>query len=153
MNAGQPVTLRLVLSGRGNLRDVQMPRLPPIAGVRAYDVTTVDKPATEQGRVGGTRTLEQLLVPERTGDIELPALLLETFDPAAKQYRTLRTRPLRISVSAPIGQGPGTLALDRGSATSSQNLLVAGGLRPIRLRLTRVEAGSPPWSSSWFWPA
>jgi hypothetical protein len=153
VNAGQPVTLRLVLSGRGNLRDVQMPRLPPIAGVRAYDVTTVDKPATEQGRVGGTRTLEQLLVPERTGDIELPALLLETFDPAAKQYRTLRTRPLRISVSAPSGQGPGTLALDRGSATSSQNLLVAGGLRPIRLRLTRVEAGSPPWSSSWFWPA
>jgi hypothetical protein len=153
VNAGQPVTLRLVLSGRGNLRDVQMPRLPAIAGLRAYDATTVDKPATEQGRVGGTRTVEQLLVPERTGDIELPALLLETFDPAAKQYRTLRTQPLRIAVSAPLSQGPGALALDRGSAAGSQNLLTAGGLRPIRLRLTRVEAGAAPWSSSWFWPA
>jgi hypothetical protein len=149
--AGQPVTLRLVLSGHGNLRDVQLPRLPAISGLRAYDATTTDKPGVEQGRAGGTRTVEQLLVPERTGEIELPALTLRTFDPAQRQYKTLRTEPLRLTVGAPAQAAAGPE--DISSAPAAQNLLAAGGLRPIRLRITQVRAAATPWTSSWFWPA
>ena len=151
VTVGQPVTLHLVLSGRGNLRDVQMPKLPAIAGVRAYDATTTDKPGIEQGRAGGTRTVEQLLVPERTGEIELPALSMETFDPVQKQYRTLRTDPLRIAVGAAAGASAGEQGAS--AAAASQNLLEAGGLRPIRLRLTQISEGAPPWSAAWFWAA
>ncbi|GAC1338350.1 MAG: BatD family protein [Myxococcales bacterium] len=149
--AGQPATLRLVLSGRGNLRDVQLPRLPAIPGLRAYDATTADKPGVEQGRAGGTRTVEQLLVPERTGEIELPALTLQTFDPVQKQYRTLRTEPLRLTVGAPV-PGPNG-PQDAAAPPGAQNLLAAGGLRPIRLRISQVGTGAPPWTSAWFWPA
>jgi BatD DUF11 like domain len=149
--AGQPVTLRLVLSGRGNLRDVQVPRLPSISGLRAYDATTTDKPGVEQGRAGGTRTVEQLLVPERTGEIEMPALTLQTFDPVQKQYKALRTEPLRLTVGAPVQAPAGPQ--DAASAPTAQNLLAAGGLRPIRLRITQVKAGAAPWTSGWFWAA
>lgn len=141
---GQPVTLRVVASGRGNLRDLQLPKLPNIAGLRAYDATSTDKTGIEQGKAGGARTVEQLLVPERTGELEIPALALETFDPIARQYKTLKTSPVRITV-APA-------AVSNQAAGQAQNLLAAGGLRPIRLRLRQQGGGAPPWEQLWFWP-
>ncbi|MBS2023697.1 MAG: protein BatD [Deltaproteobacteria bacterium] len=146
VNAGQPVTLRLQASGRGNLRDLQLPHLPLVQGLRAYDATSTDKTSIEQGKVGGTRTVEQLLVPERTGEIEIPALTLETFDPLARTYKTLRTQPLHVTVGAAQGNVSG-------GTPGAQNLLAAGGLRPIRLHLTRASAAPPPWTKPWFWPA
>ena len=145
---GQPVTLRLTVSGRGNLRDLQLPRLPSIPGLRAYDATSTDKANVEQGKVGGTRTVEQLLVPERTGDLDIPPLSLETFDPLSKQYKTLRTAPIHLTAAAAQAGAQGASS----GAGTAQNLLAAGGLRPIRLRLHRGNAGTPPWEQPWFFP-
>jgi hypothetical protein len=143
---GQPVTFRLVASGRGNVRDLRLPKLAAIDGVRGYDPTTTDKESIERGQVNGTRTVEQLLVPERTGSVEIPALTMEIFDPAQKQYRTLRTNPIAVPVvAAQAGQVVAT--------PQAQNLLAGGGLRPIRLRLGSVQRATPPWAAGWFWPA
>ena len=142
---GQPVTFRLVATGRGNVRDLRLPRLGAIPGLRAYDATTTDKEAIEKGQVTGTRTVEQLLVPERTGVVEVPSLAMDIFDPVQKQYRTLHTDAVKVQVTAAIA---GAVAAE----SAAQNLLAAGGVRPIRLRLTAATRGAPPWSRPWFWP-
>ena len=142
---GQPVTLKLVAVGRGNVRDLRLPKLPAIQGLRAYDATTTDKEAIEKGQVTGTRTVEQLLVPERTGVVEVPALAMDIFDPGQRQYRTLRTDPVSVRVSPAVA---GAVAAE----SSAQNLLAAGGVRPIRLRMSGATRGAPPWSRPWFWP-
>ncbi|MFL5248370.1 MAG: BatD family protein, partial [Myxococcales bacterium] len=147
VSVGQPVTFKLVAQGRGNVRDLRLPRLGQVPGLRAYDATTSDKETVEQGQLSGTRTVEQLLVPERTGDLTIPSLSMDIFDPAQKAYRTVRTEPVRLLVHA---AEPGTAA---SVALPAQNLLAAGGLRPIRLRLRETSIGAPPWSQGWFWPA
>ena len=142
----QPVTFRLVAQGRGNVRNLALPKLGQISGLRSYDATTNDKETIEQGQVAGTRTVEQLLVPERTGAIEIPSLSMDVFDPAQKVYRAVRTDPIRLDVHA----GPANPS--SASQVPAQNLLAAGGLRPIRLRMARVSVEPPPWTQSWFWP-
>ena len=142
---GQPVTLHLVATGRGNVRDLRLPKLGAIAGLRAYDATTTDKETIEKGAVTGTRTVEQLLVPERTGTVDIPALSMDIFDPAQRQYRTLRTEPISLAVSA-------AQAGRAASEPAAQNLLAAGGVRPIRLRLGIATRGPSPWTRPWFWP-
>jgi hypothetical protein len=141
-----PVTFRLIATGRGNVRDLRLPKLPAISGLRAYDATTTDKESIEKGQVNGTRTVEQLLVPERTGDIQIPALSLDIFDPVQKQYRTLHTDPIELRVSA---AAPGAVAT---APSQGQNLLAAGGMRPIRLHLAEARTPLPPWSAPWFFP-
>jgi oxygen tolerance protein BatD len=144
--AGQPVTLRLVAQGRGNVRNLALPKLGQIPGLRSYDATSTDKVAVDQGQVTGTRTVEQLLVPERTGEIEIPSLAMDVFDPAQKAYRTVRTDAIKLDVhAAPAGASVG-------SQVPAQNLLAAGGLRPIRLRMTQASVEPPPWTRAWFWP-
>jgi len=142
---GQPVTFRLVATGRGNVRDLRLPRLGAIPGLRAYDATTTDKESIEKGLVTGTRTVEQLLVPERTGIVEIPQLSMDIFDPALKQYRPLHTDATSLRVSA-------AQAGRASSDPSAQNLLSGGGVRPIRLRLGSALRGPPPWTRPWFWP-
>jgi len=143
---GQPVTFRMVATGRGNVRDLRLPKLGAIPGVRTFDATTTDKESIERGQVNGTRTVEQLLVPERTGAVEIPSLSMEIFDPAQKQYRTLRTDPIAVQVvAAQVGQPV--------ASPIAQNLLGGGGVRPIRLRLGSVKRSAPPWAEPWFWPA
>ena len=143
---GQPITFRLVASGRGNVRDLRLPRLPVLSGVRAYDATVSDKETIERGQINGTRTVEQLLVPERTGAVEIPSLAMDIFDPVQKQYRTVRTDPIALRVDAgPVGQPA--------AEPISQNLLAKGGIRPIRLHLGSVQRATPPWAQPWFWPA
>ncbi|HYZ89065.1 MAG TPA: BatD family protein, partial [Myxococcales bacterium] len=127
---GQPVTFKLVAQGRGNVRNLALPKLGQMPGLRSYDATSTDKEAVEQGQIAGTRTMEQLLVPERTGEIEIPSLSMDVFDPSQKAYRTLRTDPIKLDVhAAPAGA-------DAKAQSLSQNLLAAGGIRPIRLRMT-----------------
>ncbi|MFN7133889.1 MAG: BatD family protein, partial [Myxococcales bacterium] len=101
---GQPLTLRVVLEGTGNINGVSVPRLPAIPGVRAYDPTTSDKVSVQRGKVGGRRTLEYLLMPERTGEFELPALSFTYFDPAKGEYRTANTQPIPVRVEAGAGR-------------------------------------------------
>jgi hypothetical protein len=145
VSVGSPVTLRLVVAGRGNVRDLRMPKLPAIAGLRAYDATTNDKESIDKGQVTGTRTVEQLLVPEQTGLIEIPVVSLDTFDPVLKQYRTVHTDMIELRV-APAA--PGTAM----AAPLAQNLLSGGGVRPIRLHLGAATLSAPPWSRPWFFP-
>jgi hypothetical protein len=143
--AGQPITFRLVASGRGNVRDLRLPKLDGVEGVRSYDPTITEKASIEHGQVQGTRTVEQLLVPEKAGAVEIPALTMEIFDPGQRQYRTLRTSPITVQVvPAQLGQTASAVV---------QNLLGSGDVRPIRLRLRSLDRAAPPWAQPWFWTA
>ncbi len=145
---GQPVTFKLIATGHGNVRDLALPKLPAVPGLRAYDATSTDKGAIEQGQVTGTRTVEQLLLPQRTGELEIPSLTMEIFDPVQRQYRTLRTEPIKLTVGPALAGSASALS----SVDAQQNLLGAGGVRPIRLRLSQTSVSPPPWTRPWFWP-
>ncbi|HWE24307.1 MAG TPA: BatD family protein, partial [Myxococcales bacterium] len=47
---GQPVTLKLVAQGRGNVRNLALPKVGEIPGLRSYDPTISDKEFIEQGQ-------------------------------------------------------------------------------------------------------
>jgi hypothetical protein len=47
---------------------------------------------------------------------------------------------------------PAAGGLAAGTEPLAQNLLAAGGVRPIRLRLGQASRGPPPWTRPWFWP-
>jgi len=139
--AGQPVAVRITAAGEGNVRALALPRLPAIPGAKAFDPTSSDKVAPKGGRMGGARTLETVLVPERTGELVIPALEWPTFDPRTARYEIARTQELRVAV------GPG--APGEPAAAAGTNALAAG-LRPIRADGELARPSPPPWRSPLF---
>ena len=101
---GQPVTLTVSIEGTGNLKDLSVPKLPPIQGLRAFDPTTTDKVTTTHGHYGGKRSMEYLLMPEQTGSFQVPAIELVAFNPATGTYTTSRSEIIPVDVAA--GSGP-----------------------------------------------
>lgn len=151
---GQPVQLKVVLEGVGNLKGVQVPgpRLP--AGLKTYDPTVTDKVRLGGGRYGGTRTLEWVIIPERTGAFVIPPLEIPYFNPGRGAYDVARTPPLDLEVTAPPEGAPVAHAgAGTSAAAPTVSNVLTGGLRPIRLgaELGGV-VGRPVWQRPWFWP-
>src|SRR5689334_11170884 len=88
---GTPVTLRLTVEGRGNLKDLVLPRPTVPASLKLYEPTTNDKTSTVRGRIQGRRTQEFLVLPQQTGTFEIPGMELAYFDPDTGRYEKSRT--------------------------------------------------------------
>jgi hypothetical protein len=132
---GDAVTVTVEVKGVGNVRNVRVPPLAAPAGWKAYppkENVALDEP----GGVGGTKTVETLLLPEGPGAVMLPALELPTFDPATKRYVTLKSDPIRLEATgaaAAAGAAPRAPGSAAASGPGVENVIGAA-IRPIRAR-------------------
>ncbi|HSP78590.1 MAG TPA: BatD family protein, partial [Myxococcaceae bacterium] len=153
---GQPVTVKVILEGTGNVKNVTPPKLEAPAALKVYDPTTTDKMTSTKTRIRGRRIQEYLVMPQRTGTFTLPALEFPYFDPKAERYEVSRTEPVEIVVEPGAGgvaavppSSPNAVA---DAAAEQKNVLTAGGLRPLRYQAS-FEAPTPPvWKRPFFVP-
>jgi tetratricopeptide (TPR) repeat protein len=95
LNAGDPVTLRMEISGTGNLANLAAPVVPVDDRFRAYDA----QPAKGEDGANG-RVFEQVIIPQRPDVRELPVVRFSFFDPEARAYRTITQGPTALTVRA-----------------------------------------------------
>ncbi|MFP2934286.1 BatD family protein, partial [Pyxidicoccus sp. 3LG] len=153
---GQPITVKVILEGVGNVKNVTPPKLTGPAALKIYDPTTTDKVAPQRNRVQGRRVVEYLVMPQRTGTFTLPALEFPYFDARAESYEVARTEPVTITVEAGAGGVsalPSTPSQMADAANEQKNVLTAGGLRPVRYQAKFVAPSEPPWRRGFFLPA
>jgi hypothetical protein len=154
---GEPVTVRVSVEGRGNLKNVRTPKLELPESFRVYDPTTTDKVATRQNQLGGRRVQEYLVMPSQTGSFTLPAMRLPFFNPEIGAYEIAQSEPIGLLVEPGTGpiQGPGprgpiAAAPEEGAP---RNMLTATGMRPLRHRADFRQGGPGLWRRPWFAPA
>ncbi len=90
----QPSTLKVAISGIGNIHALPEPIWPRLNGWRTYD--SLDSLTTDmkEGQVTGTRVFERMIISDRLGDFSIPPTKLVYFDPIASEYRTISTKSL-----------------------------------------------------------
>jgi len=93
----EPVSLKIDLSGTGNIKllDVSEIKLPP--GVEKYD-PKISEQVNRSGKISGKKTLEYLIVPRTQGTKEIPEIKFSFFNPARKSYVTLSSQLYTIKV-------------------------------------------------------
>ncbi len=98
VKVGEPITLTLTVRGEGNLRNLALPELAEIEGFKIYAPET-DVDVRAQGKtVTGTRASRILMIPKEPGEYNVPKISWSFFDPQAQVYKTLSSRPLRVTV-------------------------------------------------------
>jgi hypothetical protein len=101
VTAGDPITLRMMLNGSGNLAEATPPQLVNTDGFRTYE-THPGKP--EDGGPGSTtiaKSFEQVLIPNDPHVHAVPAVHFSYFDPQTRRYETARTDPIALVVRPP----------------------------------------------------
>ena len=90
VKAGDPVTVKMIVRGDGNLNTVTTPNIGSQDNFKVYD------PQFKQE--GNTKTFEQVVIPKIETVTEIPAVSFNFFDPAKKQYVAITKGPIPIKV-------------------------------------------------------
>jgi hypothetical protein len=88
---GDPITVRVQISGRGAWDSVTLPDQPAWHDFKTYPPTAKLETADQLG-LQGTKTFEQIVTPQNTDVRELPSFSFSFFNPDDGNYHTL-TRP------------------------------------------------------------
>ncbi len=94
----EPVTLKLVIEGEGNIETINRPKLPELTGFKTYDADTNSKLFKTGNVIGGTKSFEVVFIPKEEGSAFIPPLEFSYFDPRKVKYVTLRTPNFPITV-------------------------------------------------------
>ncbi len=148
LTAGDPITLHVRISGRGALDSLALPDQSGWRDFKTYPPTTKVETTDNLG-LQGTKTFEQVVVPQSPDIQALPAVSFSFFDPEQKSYRTL-TQPAVALVVRPAGAAPApTVAAVARSATD--NPPPTQDIVHIKPRLGAVAQIAPPLvKQSWF---
>lgn len=108
VKAGNPVTMRIVVGGTGNLKLIKLPEVNFPKNFDKYDPKITDKTKLTANGVEGNMVYDLLFVPRSEGKYTVPAVEFCYFDIQANAYKTIKTKPFDITVDK--GDGTNTIA-------------------------------------------
>ena len=98
VKAGEPINLRVVVGGVGNLKLIKQPTLTFPKDFDKYDPKVTDKTKLTANGVEGNMVYDFLVVPRNQGKYTIPAVAFTYYDTGANAYRTIKTQPFDITV-------------------------------------------------------
>jgi hypothetical protein len=143
----QPVSLKAVLSGTGNIKKLPAVDIPKLDNFRLYDSGSNENISKNGYVVSGSKDYEWVLIPTAPGDYELPQVSFAYFDPAAQEYRTLLQRPGKVHVK------PSSSTSSSLSGAVAKNIIPAArtSLNYITTDLRGKQPGRPNYDNEIIW--
>lgn len=106
VTANDPVRLRVVVSGSGNMKLLKQPEVQFPKDFDHYDAKVTDNTKLTTQGLEGSIVYDFLAVPRHQGTFEIPAIEYTYFDTGSNQYKTVRTESFTLNVAK--GKGGGT---------------------------------------------
>jgi hypothetical protein len=94
------VTLNITISGEGNLETFADPEWQTGPQWRAFNSQSATNTQSQDGKLVGTRSINQVLVPTMPGKFTIPAIQFSFFDPQSASYQTISTNPIQINIES-----------------------------------------------------
>ena len=112
VKAGNPITIRVVVSGAGNLKLIKQPIIQIPKGVESYDVKVTDTTQLTTKGAEGNMIYDQVVIPHQEGLVAIPPVKFCYYDLSQKKYITLQTEPMDLVVSRGDGSSKDILSVD-----------------------------------------
>lgn len=102
-DVNEPLTLRYLVNGIGNIKLVNELRTTIPADIEIYEPVVG---TAMEGPVTGTRSFEYMLIPHAPGIYVIPEVAFTYFDPSMEEYLTVNTESYTINVTGVPGNNP-----------------------------------------------
>jgi hypothetical protein len=142
----QPITLKAIISGTGNIKKLPAIEIPETENFRLYDSGSNENISKSNYKVTGSKSFEWVLIPTAPGDYMLPELKFAYFDPWSKSYKSSIQTPgmVHVTASTMTSNAPGDRPVNViPAATRSLNYIVTS--------LSNNDSGKPLYSHTWIW--
>ena len=104
LQANEAVTIKLDISGSGNMKLLKTPAIDWPEGFEPYDPKVTNNFKTTTSGMSGTKSIEYLAIPRNGGEYTIPAIKFSYFDIEEKAYKTLSTPEYTIHVKRGAGE-------------------------------------------------
>ncbi|MGH9594299.1 MAG: BatD family protein, partial [Bryobacteraceae bacterium] len=138
---GDPITVRIQISGRGDLGSLTLPDQSAWRDFTVYPPTS-KVGTTDSLGLQGTKTFEEIVAPQNSDVHELPPFSFSYFDPDTGNYRTLAEPPVALVVRS-AGATP-VPAIAGAQAASPQSPARPEDILPIKDDLGGLAQAGPP---------
>ena len=118
VKAGEPITLRVVVGGIGNLKLLKQPVVNFPKNFDKYDAKVTDKTRLTANGVEGNMVYDFLAVPRNQGSYTIPSVELTYYDTGKNAYKTIKTQPFKVEVE----KGDGTSAESEDFASQDKDI-------------------------------
>ena len=108
----EPISLKLKISGTGNIKLLDFPQFELPNGVEKYD-PKVNEQINRTGVISGFKEGEYLLIPRIAGSREIPPIEFSYFDPVKRSYQTIKSKSFNIKIEQGQNISSGNVADQR----------------------------------------
>jgi hypothetical protein len=119
VTVGDPVTVRVQISGRGALDAIQLPDQSALNNFKLFPPTAKTETSDQLG-LEGTKTFEEIVTPQNSDVHEWPQFSFSFFNPDDGQYHTLTQPAVSLVVKAAGSTPMPTIAANNNSAPQNQ---------------------------------
>jgi hypothetical protein len=143
----ESITLRLTVSGNGNIKLVKVPdpQLPP--GFEKYEPKNVEN-INRSSIISGQKIIDYLIVLRTAGEKEIPPMEFTYFNSSSRKYVTLKSQPFKINVRQGVA---GSETASQGFSQSDVKLL-SEDIRFIKTSNFNLEPKQEiTLIKPWFW--
>ncbi|WP_300762898.1 BatD family protein [uncultured Bacteroides sp.] len=124
LKANEAVTVKLTISGTGNMKLVSAPEINFPHDFEIYDPKIEDNFELTSNGLSGTKTIEYLAIPRHAGDFTIPAVEFKYFDIKSGDYKTLKGDAYNLKVAK--GDGSASNQQVIADFTNKENVKVLG---------------------------
>ena len=124
LKANEAVTIKLTISGTGNMKLVSAPEVNFPHDFEIYDPKIEDNYELTANGLSGTKTIEYLAIPRHAGNFTIPAIEFKYFDIKTEKYNTLTTEQYELKVAKSDGSAASQQVI--ADFTNKENVKVLG---------------------------
>ena len=135
LSLGEAVTVRFRVEGTGNLKWVDRAHDLVVPGAKVYPPQSKSDLTADRSGLTGSRTWEFVVIPETSGELQIPPLSFSYFDPATGRLERTETAAIPLKVEG------GSLA--GGLPAPAPAVARGGGALPLRAELDPPRVAVP----------
>mgnify|MGYP002909325953 FL=1 len=135
LKTNDAVTIKLVISGTGNLKLVNTPEVAFPKDFEVYDPKIDNKFTLTREGLSGNKVIEYLAIPRHAGNFTIPPVEFSYFDLKSNSYKTIKTEAYNLKVEKGAGNADQVIA----DFTNKEDLKVLGqDIRYIKMGETSL---------------
>lgn len=143
VKANDPITIRVVVGGVGNLKLIKQPVVNFPKDFDKYDPKVTDKTKLTANGVEGNMIYDFLAVPRNQGKYTIPPVEFTYYDVGANAYKTIKTQSFELNVDK--GDGTGGNSMDFTDEKNQDIHAIKTG------KVVRKDAASLFFGSAAYW--
>ena len=101
--ANDPITLRIIVSGTGNLKLIKQPVINLPKDFDKYEPKVTEQTKLTTAGIEGSKIYDVLIVPRHQGKYDIPPVEFTYFDTSTKRYETVKTETFPLDVAKGSG--------------------------------------------------